>query len=231
MIEHIGVLGFWGFGVLGFWGFGVLGFWRSKSYLLDGRYVIGADTAGQGADKTSFFYRYGRIGTKIERYKKSRPMELAGKLKVAMGAGGLVNIDVSYGEGAGTADRLAEFPECKSRINAVNFAARTDKVDRTGLYQFANVRALMWWNMREMLDPENEEMVALPDDEILIGDLVAVRRLPLRSDGKLQIESKEDIRKRLGRSTDDGDSCCLAFYLDKVENDMGGYDLSALSRW
>ncbi len=193
--------------------------------------MISADTAGQSTDKTSFFYQYSSISVKIERYQKSRPMELAGKLKVAMSAGELVNIDVSYGERAGTADRLSEFPECKSRINSVNFAARTDKVDRTGLYQFANVRALMWWNMREMFDPENAEMVALPDDELLIGDLVAVRRLPLRSDGKLQIESKEDIRKRLGRSTDDGDSCCLAFYLHKVENEMGGYDLSALSQW
>ena len=98
--------------------------WRAKGSTVEGKFVIGADTAGQGTDKTSFFYRYGRIGVKIERYQKSRPMELAGKLKVAMGAGGLVNIDVSYGEGAGTADRLSEFPECKSRINAVNFAAR-----------------------------------------------------------------------------------------------------------
>jgi hypothetical protein len=32
----------------------------------------------------------------------------------------------------------------------------------------------------------------------------------MRSDGKILIESKEDIKKRLGRSTDDGDAACLA---------------------
>jgi hypothetical protein len=202
--------------------------WKEKGSPLNGKLVIGADTAGQGVDKTSFFYRVGKIGTRIERYKKSRPMELAGKLKNALGPKGLLNIDVSYGEGAGTANRLQEFDGFASRINPVNFSARTEKTDRTGIITFINVRALMWWNMREMLDPENDELIALPDDELLIGDLVAVRRLPLRSDGKLQIESKDDIRKRLGRSTDDGDSCCLAFYLDHYEGLFNSYDLSAM---
>jgi hypothetical protein len=81
---------------------------------------------------------------------------------------------------------------------------------------FKNTRALLWWNMREMLDPENHENVALPDDELLIGDLTAVRRLPITSDGKLVIEPKEDIKKRIGRSPDDGDACCLAFFEARV---------------
>lgn len=32
------------------------------------------------------------------------------------------------------------------------------------------------------------------------------------SGGKIQIESKDDIHKRIGRSTDDGDAVVMAFY-------------------
>jgi hypothetical protein len=203
--------------------------WRAGGQGPEGKYIIGADTAGRGVDKTSIMFRIGNTITKIVRYGKSQPMELAGKLKIAMGVQALLNIDVSYGEGAGTAYRLSEFEGFRQRINFVNFSAKTEKTDRTGSVTFLNVRALMWWNMREMLDPENGENVALPDDELLIGDLVAVRRMPMRSDGKLLIESKDDIRKRIARSTDDGDACCLAFYLDYYEGSRDDYDMSALS--
>jgi hypothetical protein len=204
--------------------------WISGGRGPEGKFIIGADTAGRGVDKTSIMHRIGNTITKIVRYKKSQPMELAGKLKNDMGPKALLNIDVSYGEGAGTAYRLSEFEGFQHRINFVNFSTRTDKTDRTGSVTFANVRALMWWNMREMLDPENKEDIALPDDELLIGDLVAVRRMPMRSDGKLLIESKEDIKARIGRSTDDGDACCLAFYLDHYEGTRDTYDMSALSK-
>jgi hypothetical protein len=191
--------------------------WRSQSTPLVGKKVIGADTAGRGVDKTVIMSRTGNTVTDVERYKKSQPMELAGKLKNAMGDDAILNIDVSYGEGAGTAFRICEFDGYAERVNFVNFASKADRTDRTGNITFVNTRALMWWNMREMLDPENNENVALPDDEHLIGDLVSVRRLPMRSDGKLVIESKEDIKKRIGRSTDDGDACCLAFLIDNVQ--------------
>jgi hypothetical protein len=203
--------------------------WAKSGKSLEGKNVIGADTAGRGVDMTAIYHRFGNTIIRIDRFRKSQPMELAGKLKNDMGQRAILNIDVSYGEGAGTAYRISEFPGYRSRINFVNFSSKTPKTDRTGVITFVNVRALMWWNMREMLDPENGENVALPDDELLIGDLVSVRRMPMRSDGKLLIESKEDIKKRIGRSTDDGDACCLAFYLDHVEDVAGVYDMSILS--
>jgi hypothetical protein len=52
--------------------------------------------------------------------------------------------------------------------------------------------------------------VALPDDDELIGDLCAPRWW-LNSTGRLQIEGKDEIRKRLGRSPDAGDAVVMAF--------------------
>jgi hypothetical protein len=44
-----------------------------------------------------------------------------------------------------------------------------------------------------------------------VGDLTAPR-WKVGSAGRIQIESKDDIRKRLGRSTDAGDAVVQAFH-------------------
>jgi hypothetical protein len=188
--------------------------WNDSNVNREGPFVIGADTAGQGADKTVFAFRYGKVLSHFERSDKSRPMDVAGRLKVLMGGDATVNIDVSFGEGAGTADRLKEFPECEDRVRGVCFGASTDRKDKTGYMGFVNVRAALWWNMRELLDPDSKSGICLPDDPLLIGDLTAPTIRRVLSDGRMVVESKEDIKVRLGRSTDDGDACCLAFWDD-----------------
>lgn len=77
--------------------------------------------------------------------------------------------------------------------------------------RFSNVRAAMMWNVRALLDPEGgppETRLALPPDRDLMADLVAPR-YELRTSG-IAVESKDDIRERLGRSTDSGDAVALA---------------------
>lgn len=63
-----------------------------------------------------------------------------------------------------------------------------------------------------MLDPSSGSEVCLPDDDMLLGDLSAPQWKVL-SGGKIQVESKEEITRRLGRSTDDGDAVVQAFWL------------------
>ena len=45
-----------------------------------------------------------------------------------------------------------------------------------------------------------------------IGDEEMNGRLLVRSGGKVQVESKKDIHKRIGRSTDDADAVIQAFW-------------------
>ena len=52
--------------------------------------------------------------------------------------------------------------------------------------------------------------MALPVDDLLIGDLTAPH-WRVTSGGKIQIESKEEIAKRLHRPTDAGDAVVQAF--------------------
>ena len=75
---------------------------------------------------------------------------------------------------------------------------------------YANMRSDLWWSFREALDPENREEVALPPDRRLAAQLAAPT-WKLRGDAIL-IESKDDLRKRLGTSTDDADAVILAWH-------------------
>ena len=61
-----------------------------------------------------------------------------------------------------------------------------------------------------MLDPDSdEEQIALPPNPQLKMDLTAPQYH--NTLGGITIESKDDVRKRLKRSTDMGDACVMAF--------------------
>jgi hypothetical protein len=81
--------------------------------------------------------------------------------------------------------------------------------------EFANLRAETWWRFREALDPSNPDPIALPPDSELAADLATPRlnAKAMQVRGVIQVEAKEDIRARLGRSPDKGDAVvnCLPY--------------------
>jgi hypothetical protein len=97
----------------------------------------------------------------------------------------------------------------------VNFAEKTSARDASGRLGFVNVRAECWWKMREALDPNSNADIALPPDPELLADLCAPR-WEMQTNG-IKIESKEDIKDRLGRSPDCGDAVVLANHIDKAQ--------------
>ena len=79
--------------------------------------------------------------------------------------------------------------------------------DSTGALKFLNKRAEAWWRLREMLDPQTGLNLQLPPDERLKADLCApMYEITARG---LQIESKDQIKKRIGRSPDRGDAVVM----------------------
>ena len=103
--------------------------------------------------------------------------------------------------------------EQKQDVIAFNGAEKTNDTDRSGEIGFINRRAGAWWHMRELLDPGYGHNILIPPDDKLTGDLVSPHQKE-HSSGKMQIESKHDIKARLGRSTDSGDAVVMAFALD-----------------
>lgn len=170
------------------------------------------DVARFGDDLTVIGLRYGNIIAEIRRFSKKDLMETTGNCKAVLdGHPGPMVIDVD-GIGGGVVDRLNE-QGYKRRVRAFKAEAATDRKDASGEYGFTNCRSGMWWNMREMLAPESGFEVMLPPDDKVIGDLTAPT-WRVTSGGKIQVEPKADIRKRIGRSTDDGDMICQAFWED-----------------
>ena len=90
----------------------------------------------------------------------------------------------------------------------VNNSAKSYARTKEGSLSFANLRAEYWWQMRESLDPQGLDPVILPPDNQLRADLCAPR-WKMTTSGIL-IESKDDVKKRIGRSPDRGDAACLA---------------------
>lgn len=95
-------------------------------------------------------------------------------------------------------------------VNPVNFAEGSDDTDKSGQLEFRNVRAASYWGLREALDPDTGDDIALPPDHELLADLAAPQWS--RTTRGVTVEPKKDIRKRLGRSPNKGDAVVLAHY-------------------
>lgn len=93
-----------------------------------------------------------------------------------------------------------------------------------GKLGFTNVRTKAYWRFREALDPSQPggSSVALPPDSVLLADLCAPR-YRVTTNG-IEAESKKDVVKRLGRSTDRGDAVVMCWSIGiKAANIQGGF--------
>lgn len=104
---------------------------------------------------------------------------------------------------------------------AVNFAeaAPAWARDRSNQLKFSNTRAAQYWALREGLDPAYGASLALPNDEQLYLDLTSPR-WHMTSRG-IQIEAKEQIIDRIGRSPDRGDAVVMLYWLANTGGSAG----------
>jgi hypothetical protein len=91
--------------------------------------------------------------------------------------------------------------------------------DSSSKFRFKNKRAEVWWNFRESLDPKKGSRVCLPPDGQLLSDLCAPL-YKVNEGNVIQIESKQDLKKRLGRSPDRGDAVVYASVEAKLITDL-----------
>lgn len=135
---------------------------------------------------------------------------------------GYVNVDV-IGVGSSTFDHLKIiYPS----VIPVNVSESSDYRDRSGKLKMRNLRAEMHWRMRDALDPIHGDDIALPNDPEVLADLCAAR-YKVTSAG-VQIEDKEEIKARIGRSPDVGEAIMLANLPGKTKVDWD--DLQGLGR-
>jgi hypothetical protein len=173
---------------------------------------LGVDIARSDlGDKTVIARRQGQTITKLDRYSIADTQPVVGYVSNLLERSEEVYAMVDViGIGAGPFDQLRE--RFNRRAVPFNASESTDMKDRSKELEFANKRAAALWNLRELLDPAFGATIALPPCPLLLGDLTAPRRGRMTASGKLTVESKDDIRKRIGRSTDDGDAVVMAFF-------------------
>lgn len=177
---------------------------------------LGADIARYGDDTTVFSKVFGDYFVRIEKHTKTETTENAGTLIAYLRKHPecFCMIDV-IGVGAGVYDMVKDAIG-ESRVAAFNSSVKTDFRDTSGQWGFVDTRSAAWWNMRELLDPKNGHLVALPPDENLTGDLTAPS-WKVAGNGKIRVESKDSIRSRIGKSTDEGDAVVIAFWNEGAE--------------
>lgn len=191
------------------------------------------DPARYGADKTALCLREGAIVRRLVTWGQVSTMETAGLVVhhlrewnaplwkpapvAAPGMPPFQNVMGTrqwhrcttrllvdeIGVGSGIVDRLSEqgYP-----VEGFNSSRTPTAPAASTLY--LNRRAEAYWALRRLLEAGK---IALPRDEQLCEELTATQWRP-NSTGKIQIEAKDDLKARLGRSPDKADAvamCCL----------------------
>lgn len=194
--------------------------WKQYHESPSKRLILGVDVAGMGRDSTVYCFRFGDYVQKFKKHNsggKADHMTIAGEVShvVRTNLGAVASID-TIGEGAGVYSRNVEMGLEKSVLSCKYSESATDKQgdplkDITGQYEFANMRAYLFWAVRDWLDPKNGNDAMLPPGGTLLEEATEIK-WKFKSDGKVIIEPKEDIKKRLGFSTDEFDSLANTFY-------------------
>lgn len=178
--------------------------------------AIGIDVAGMGRDNSVLCPRYGNYVSQFIVHDSGGTadhMHVVGLIRKEKNKGLYLKnkafID-TIGEGAGVYSRLVELNE-KNVYSAKNSESARGLTDITGEYTFVNMRAYLFWAVRDWLNPKNGYSPALPPDERFTKEATEIR-WKFQSDGRIIIEPKEKIKERVGRSPDLFDALSLTFY-------------------
>lgn len=192
--------------------------WVDNGRPLEGRHLIGADIARYGGDKTAFAHKYGDVIEEIEVLPGGDTERTADRLLEHPNATAIIDTN---GVGAGVYDKVRRRGMSALPLNVGN---RTNLRDSSGQIEFYNLKAAAVWKLREALDPNKGAKLCIPapnpqEAEVIAADISAARWKTMAG-GKIVIEDKKEVRKRLGRSTDRGDAVVLVNWLS------GGEDIS-----
>lgn len=136
---------------------------------------------------------------------------------------GYMNLDIIGVGTSGYDSTKAMYPNITNGINVgagSSYIAKSP--DGQPLFRMRNLRAEIHWKMREALDPVNGRDIALPPGNEIVADLCAARYKLLAGgigtdrQPSIQIESKDDIKKRIGRSPDVGEAIMLANFITET---------------
>lgn len=174
---------------------------------------LGVDVAGMGRDSSVLVPRYGSWIPEIKAHQsggQADHMKVVGMTVPYLQDKKAKAFIDTIGEGAGVYSRLVELEH--NNAYSCKFSEGVKGMhDVTGQYSFANMRAYLFWAVRDWLNPKNGFDPALPPDDGLAEEATEIH-WSFQSNGNIIIEPKEEIKKRLKRSPDKFDALANTFY-------------------
>jgi hypothetical protein len=183
--------------------------WRERDKPKTPMSAAGVDPARGGPDKFTIAPRYDNWLAPIVRHQGSAAPDGAAGAKLIVGAIGMSDVPVLIDVGGQAGSSAYDHYKTLGTAIALNGSEASTARDKSGKLGFFNKRAEWHWLFREALDPTSGQDIALPPDPELLADLCAPRWRP--TPRGIQVEKKEDIKQRIGRSPDAGESCMYAF--------------------
>ena len=160
--------------------------------------VIGVDVARFGDDRSVIIRRQGLVCFEPKIFRDLDNMTLAGIVAQEIADWKPDAVFIDAGRGEGVIDRLRQLGHL---VVEVNFGGRANDNQR-----YANKRAEMWDTLAEWLRMGG----ALPNNQELISSIV-VPTYMFDAANRMQLEKKEDIKKRVAFSPDPADALALTF--------------------
>lgn len=161
--------------------------------------ILGVDVARFGSDRSVFCLRRGPVARVVGDYSKQSTTETTGKVVSVVREHRVDEIRVDgVGVGGGVVDQLVE-----QGHDVLDMQSGATAVDSE---HFVNARSEWWWALRERFEAGDIDID--PADDDLAAQLGSIRyRYTAR--GQVQIESKDELRKRSLPSPDRADALML----------------------
>jgi len=171
--------------------------------------ILGVDVARFGSDRSVIQKRQGLAAFEPKIFDDIDNMTLAGMVAQTINEWQPDAVFIDSGRGEGVIDRLRQLGYF---VTEVNFGGKA--LNPT----YNNKRSEMWDNIRIWLDDGG----ALPNNTDLKTDL-CVPLYKFDNSNRMQLESKDDIKKRGGRSPDLGDALALTFSYPVAAKKIGHF--------
>ena len=173
--------------------------------------ALSADIAGGGNDATVLMGLYTDnffgFPVVVTGGINSNGQRIAGKLLEHRKDGADLSVDLTGGWGMSAREHLVN--HAGQPCHGFVYSRKTDRRTKDGKFGFANERARIYWELREALDPDEGDYIGLPPDSRLQAELTSIR-WGVRGDSIL-LESKDEVRKRIGASPDRADALAQAW--------------------
>jgi len=175
--------------------------------------IAGVDFAA-GSDENVLAVREGNKLTRIVSWVDKDTMAAVGKFIVEFRRAGLKPEDIYCDEGGLGRPMADALREAGWDINRVNFGGRARDSDA-----FVNRSAEMWYETARLI--EKQELILI-DDEVLMAQLTS-RRCRANKAGKMELETKGEMKSRGLSSPDRADAVCMAVAMGSDHDYMDTY--------